>query len=176
MKFSVSAIKTALTDAGHEISDAAHLTASDLEQLYDFAMRKFGIKKQTVAYGLQYPSVLPKDFPGHPDAGEVEAPAAGSQPAATLPSGTDEPAPVTQAAAVVASTPEQTNTTLPAGTSEPAAAGTPAVATPATETTPPVTEQATETPASEQTSEQTSTEQTDASKQESTEQTEQAKS
>lgn len=126
MKFNVAAIKAALKEAGHVVTDAEHLVASDLEQLYDYSMRHFGLKKQAVAYGLQYPSLLPKNFPGHPDAGEVVPPAAGSLPAATLPTGTDEPAPKVQGGTVV-ETPAQVNETAPQGTSEPAAPGTPAV-------------------------------------------------
>jgi hypothetical protein len=70
MSFNYQAIKDALKEAGHLVSEGEAWVASDFSALYQFAKDKFGLLHDKVAYGLAFPSELPTDFPGHPNAGE----------------------------------------------------------------------------------------------------------
>jgi hypothetical protein len=139
MKFNITAIKAALQEAGHVVSEGENLAAKDLRALFTFAHFHFNISEQQVAYGLQYPSTLPKSFPGHPDAAPatttpavpapaaapvavetaaspVEAPAAAAAPAAT-----ETPAPATEPAVAVPAPVETAPVETPAPAAEPAA-------------------------------------------------------
>lgn len=73
MSFNYQAIKGALKEAGHLVSEGEAWVASDFTALYQFAKDKFGLLHDKVAYGLAYPAELPTDFPGHPNAGEEAA-------------------------------------------------------------------------------------------------------
>lgn len=94
MKFNVAAIKKVLSEAGHVVSEGEHMLAQDMQELVTWARLRFSLSEQMIRYGMAYPSVLPKDFPGHPDApvvpqqadvAPVEAPQEVPQPAVEAP-------------------------------------------------------------------------------------------
>lgn len=103
MSFNFTAIKAALKEAGHVVSEGEQVLAADLKELYTFAHFHFGLNAQQVSYGLAYPQTITTAFPGHPDAtAPVETPAPVAAPAETP---APEPEPVAETPAP-APTPE----------------------------------------------------------------------
>jgi hypothetical protein len=153
MSFNYTAIKKALADAGHVVSKGASFVATDMSELEHFAAREFGLAKSKLLYGLAYPSLLPKDFPGHPDAPKpvaaekapdasvpvaaptATAPAPTPAPVASAPTPAAAPAPAPQAPAPAPAPVAPTPTPTPAPAAQAPApapvAPTPAPAAPA---------------------------------------------
>lgn len=93
MSFNFTAIKAALKEAGHVVSEGEQVLAADLKELYTFAHFHFGLNAQQVSYGLAYPQTITTAFPGHPDAASapVETPAPVAAPVAETPAPEPEP-------------------------------------------------------------------------------------
>ncbi|BAG41575.1 hypothetical protein [Ralstonia phage phiRSL1] len=141
MSFDFSKIKEAARAAGYLLSEGEHILAEDFQHLEHWAFSHFGLSRQDLHYGLAYPGLLPKNFPGQPGAEQAPAPVA-----APIPEPTNVEAPAAEQAPDTPQAPE--------ATPEPAAeqAPTPEAAPqePAAEQ-PPVQEQAPqEQPAAEQ--------------------------
>jgi hypothetical protein len=73
MNLNITKLKAALIEAGHIVSEGEQWLLSDLTELEHFAFRVYGIAKEKLHYGLSYVSLLPSDFPGHPDAEDAPA-------------------------------------------------------------------------------------------------------
>jgi hypothetical protein len=67
MKFNIAAVKAALKEAGHVVSEGEQWLATDIKELEHYAYRVYGIAKDVIHYALGYPSLITSDFPGHPD-------------------------------------------------------------------------------------------------------------
>lgn len=102
MKFDVAAIKKVLSEAGHIVSEGEQMLASDMHELVLWARLHFNLSAEAIHYGMAYPSLLPKDFPGHPDASPATAEAAAAPVEApqAAPAPQAEQAPVEQTAPV----------------------------------------------------------------------------
>lgn len=77
MSFNIQALKNAARKAGHVLSEAEHLVASEMRALETFAHFHFGMSPRDLHYGMAYPSTLPEGFPGKaPTDGATDADAA----------------------------------------------------------------------------------------------------
>jgi len=65
--FNILALKNGMKSVGFVVSEGELMTARDMSEFYDWAQRFFGLTKIKAAYGLAYPSTVPKTMPGHPD-------------------------------------------------------------------------------------------------------------
>lgn len=100
MKFDVAAIKKVLTEAGHVVSEGEQMLAKDMQELVIWSRLHFNLSEAAIHYGMAYPALLPKEFPGHPDAqpataqadaSPVQAPQETVQPVAPTPEPALEP-------------------------------------------------------------------------------------
>lgn len=145
MSFDFSKVKEAARAAGYLLSEGEHILAEDFLHLEHWAFAHFGLSRQDLHYGLAYPGLLPKNFPGQPGV-EVATPAPVAAPIPE-PTNVEAPAP--------APAPEQSTQTPEAAPQAPESA--PVAEQPDAEQAPaaePTPEPAAEQPAAEQAPEQ----------------------
>jgi hypothetical protein len=117
MSFNYSAIKSALREAGYAVSKAEGMLAHDFEQLVTYSRLVFGLHPSQVLYGMAYPSLLPKNFPGHPDAEKDADDVKDQQPVAQQPRSNEQ---TEKAESVEPTTSEVANPAQSPETQEPA--------------------------------------------------------